>query len=218
MSLVAWLYQGPSRELALLPVNRTVTNGPPPHGQSCKRWTKLAGKTPVREPSPSMKPTWGCRKRVQGSASLSLRYQPQNFFPAQIHQGLREAKPCDTLVEPSQPSPMHTWGRSPPSMPPRKTQFSEENWRGKRTKIWSPAPVCVMVTHPDLLILLPCHHDDLTLGEGQLSCLVSLAVSHCLYPLLLPLGLKWDEKGVADPPQSHPKGGNRDTAPSATPG
>lgn len=89
---LVWLYQAPSKEQALLPVNGTVTNGPPPHSQSCKRWTKLAGNTPVREPSPSMKPTWGCRKRVQGSASLILRYQPQNFFPAQFQQGFRKAK------------------------------------------------------------------------------------------------------------------------------
>lgn len=52
----------PQQELPLVPANGTVTNGALPHGQSCKRWTKLAGKTPVREPSPSMKPTWGCRK------------------------------------------------------------------------------------------------------------------------------------------------------------
>lgn len=34
--------------------------------QSCRRCTKLAGKTPVREPSPSMNPTWGCREGGQG--------------------------------------------------------------------------------------------------------------------------------------------------------
>lgn len=92
MSLVAWLYQAPSRELPLVPANGTVTNGPPPPSQSCKRWTKLAGKTPVREPSPSMKPTWGCRKKVQEGGSLTSRYQPQNFSPTQFQQGFREAK------------------------------------------------------------------------------------------------------------------------------
>lgn len=113
MSLVAWLYQAPSRELPLVPAGRTVTNGPP-HSQSCKRWTKLAGKTPVREPSPSMKPTWGCRKRLQGSVSLISRYQPRNLSPA---MPVERRRCCgDTSVKPSQPFAMHTWGRSPPSM------------------------------------------------------------------------------------------------------
>lgn len=107
---------------------------------------------------------------------------------------------------PPSPPPCTHGAGVPHPCPPRRTQpASEENWRGKRTRIWIPAPVRAMVTHPDLLILLPCHHNDFPLGEGQLSCLVPLAVSHCFHPLLPPLGLKWDEKGVTEPPEATQK-------------
>lgn len=215
LSFVAWLYQAPSRELPLVPAKGTMTNGSPPAGHSCKRWTKLAGKTPVREPSPSMKPTWGCRKRVQEGGSLISRYQPPKLLPCSILTGIERGEAVLAHPwSPASPPPRTQEAGAPHPCTPRKTQPpSEENWRGKRTRIWIPAPVHGMVTHPDLLVLLPCHHNDLALGEGQLSCLVPLAVSHGLHPLLPPLGLKWDDKGVTDPPRGHPKGANRDTTP-----
>lgn len=67
----------------------------------------------------------GVQKRGLSAVRVLSQYISPKTSPLLNSNRDLERRSCgDTSVEPSQPSSMHTWGRSPPSMPPPKYPVS----------------------------------------------------------------------------------------------